>query len=113
MFDTTLGCVVSIGAFVFGACRVFVGFATVGFRVYALWLRVCGVVVCGWGVGVGWGVLGGCRGCWGCGGFHKGLTCVGAWGVYNEKCPVQREAPPKRWGPGKALRRGQKHGKHF
>ncbi len=33
MFDTTLGCVVSIGAFVFGACRVFVGFATAGFRV--------------------------------------------------------------------------------
>lgn len=27
-------CVVSIGAFVFGACRVFAGFATAGFRVY-------------------------------------------------------------------------------
>ena len=33
MFDTPLGCVVSIGAFVFGARRVFVGFATAGFRV--------------------------------------------------------------------------------
>lgn len=28
-------CVVSIGAFVFGACRGFVEFATAGFRVYA------------------------------------------------------------------------------
>ena len=28
-------CVVSIGAFVFGACRVFVGFAAAGFRVWA------------------------------------------------------------------------------
>lgn len=33
MFDTTLGCVVSMGAFVFGACRGFVEFATAGFRV--------------------------------------------------------------------------------
>ena len=55
--------VVSIGAFVFGACRVFVGFATVGFRVYALWLRVWRLVACGWGVGVGWGVFVGYRGC--------------------------------------------------
>lgn len=56
-------CVVSIGAFVFGACRVFVGFATAGFRVYALWLRVWGLVACGWGVGVGLVVLGACGAC--------------------------------------------------
>lgn len=51
-------------------------------------------------------VLGRCGACWGCGGDHNGSACVGAWGVYNEGCPVEKMKASQRGWRREVPRRG-------